>query len=58
MFNALTVDVEDYYHVAAFESVVRFEDWERFESRVENNTYRILELLEAHKTRATFFVSR
>jgi polysaccharide deacetylase family protein (PEP-CTERM system associated) len=56
MFNALTVDVEDYYHVAAFESVIRFEDWERFESRVENNTYRILEILEAHKTQATFFV--
>ena len=56
MFNALTVDVEDYYQVAAFESVVRFADWERFESRVENNTYRILEILETHKTPATFFV--
>ena len=38
MLNALTVDVEDYYHVAAFESVVRFADWERYESRVERNT--------------------
>src|SRR5919198_4288802 len=56
MFNALTIDVEDYYQVAAFESVVRFADWERFESRVENNTYRLLEILETYKTQATFFV--
>lgn len=56
MLNALTVDVEDYYHVSAFESVIRFADWERCESRVEHNTYRLLELLETHKTRATFFV--
>ena len=32
MLNALTIDVEDYYHVAAFESVIRHEEWDRFES--------------------------
>ena len=56
MLNALTIDVEDYYHVAAFEAVVRFADWERYESRVEKNTHRILDLLDAHTTTATFFV--
>jgi polysaccharide deacetylase family protein (PEP-CTERM system associated) len=56
MLNALTVDVEDYYHVTGFESVVRFEDWERYESRVERNTQRLLDLLEAYHTTATFFV--
>lgn len=56
MLNALTIDVEDYYHVSAFESVARFEDWDRYESRVERNTRRILDLLEDHQTRATFFV--
>jgi polysaccharide deacetylase family protein (PEP-CTERM system associated) len=56
MLNALTIDVEDYYHVAAFESVVRFEDWDRYESRVERNTYRILGLLDEYRAKATFFV--
>ena len=56
MLNALTIDVEDYYHVSAFEAVVPFADWERYESRVEKNTYRILDLLDAHTTKATFFV--
>ena len=56
MRNALTIDVEDYYQVSAFESVVRFEDWERYESRVERNTKRILDILDEHNTKATFFV--
>ena len=56
MLNALTIDVEDYYHVSAFESVIPYRDWERFESRVERNTYRILDLLDRYKTKATFFV--
>ena len=56
MVNALTIDVEDYYHVSAFESVIRYKDWHRYESRVEWNTHRLLNLLEGYKTRATFFV--
>lgn len=56
MLNALTIDVEDYYQVSAFESVVLFENWDRYESRVELNTYRVLDILDAHRTRATFFV--
>jgi len=56
MLNALTIDVEDYYHVSAFEAVVPFTDWEHYESRVEQNTYRLLDLLDAHTTKATFFV--
>jgi len=56
MLNALTIDVEDYYHVTAFESVVRYKDWYRYESRVEGNTHRILDLLDQYKTKATFFV--
>jgi polysaccharide deacetylase family protein (PEP-CTERM system associated) len=56
MLNALSIDVEDYYHVGAFELVIRPEDWDRYESRVERNTLRILDLLDMHKTKATFFV--
>ena len=54
--NVLTIDVEDYYQVSGFESVIRFEHWDRYESRVERNTYRILDILNEHKTKATFFI--
>jgi len=56
VLNALTIDVEDYYHVSAFESVVRPDSWNRFESRVEDNTLRILDLLDEYGPRATFFI--
>lgn len=56
MVNALTIDVEDYYQVSAFESVVRYEDWDRYGSRVQTNTGRILDLLDQYRTKATFFV--
>jgi len=46
MINFLTIDLEDYYQVSAFESVVKREDWDRYESRLERNTYRLLEILE------------
>jgi polysaccharide deacetylase family protein (PEP-CTERM system associated) len=56
MLNALTVDVEDYYHVSAFESVVQFESWNQYESRVVRNTERILEIFDEYQAKATFFV--
>jgi polysaccharide deacetylase family protein (PEP-CTERM system associated) len=56
MLNALSVDVEDYYQVSAFESVVRLEDWGFRESRVERNTHRVLDLLDEFHVKATFFV--
>ena len=54
--NALTFDVEDYYMVSAFSDQVPFEQWPAFESRVERNTCRILDLLAARQVTATFFV--
>jgi polysaccharide deacetylase family protein (PEP-CTERM system associated) len=54
--NALTIDVEDYYHVTAFEGSIPRSKWAEYESRVEANTRRILDLLERHGIRATFFV--
>jgi len=56
LLNAMTVDVEDYIHVSAFARVVRMEDWDRHESRVERNTHRLLDLFDAHGARASFFV--
>ena len=54
--NALTVDVEDYFMVTAFASGIKFEDWPRYECRVERNTHRILELLAQYGVKGTFFV--
>lgn len=54
--NALTVDVEDYYHVSAFERQIARTDWGGYESRVVANTHRILSLFDQHHTYATFFV--
>ncbi len=54
--NILTVDVEDYFHVSAFESVCPPETWDRRTLRVERNTERVLEILGEAGVRATFFV--
>lgn len=55
--NAMTVDVEDYFHVSAFEKQIQFSDWGKtYPLRVERNTEKILALFEQHNTRATFFV--
>jgi polysaccharide deacetylase family protein (PEP-CTERM system associated) len=54
--DALSVDVEDYFHVEAFADRVRPERWASFPSRVHANCERILELFANHGWRATFFV--
>ena len=53
--NALTIDVEDYFQVSAFAPHIERSDWDSRESRVEHNVDRILALLEAADTNATFF---
>lgn len=56
MINALTFDVEEYFHAEAFAEVARPEEWPTLESRVVAATERILDLLAESGTRATFFV--
>lgn len=56
VLHALTIDVEDYFQVSAFEHFVERAQWAEYESRVEANTRRVLKLLERHRTLATFFV--
>lgn len=56
MHNALTIDVEDYFQVAALAPWAPYSEWDKFPLRVERNTNRILELLEQQHIRATFFV--
>ena len=53
--NALTIDVEDYFQVSAFAAHIARSDWDRRECRIERNVERILEMLAAHRTKATFF---
>lgn len=53
---AMTVDVEDYYHVSAFEKTIAPSAWDRWPSRVDRNTRWLLDLFERHDVKATFFV--
>ena len=54
--NALTVDVEDYFHVAALAPSVDDGSWSSRESRVVRNTLKLLSIFEQFDIRATFFV--
>jgi len=54
--NAMTIDVEDYFHVSAFASHIAREDWDRLPCRVERNVDAILAMLDEHKTHATYFM--
>lgn len=54
--NAMTIDVEDYFHVSVFDGVIPRSRWDTLESRVERNTGRLLEIFAEHDVRGTFFV--
>ena len=54
--NAITVDVEDYFHVSAFESRISRSDWNRYPLRVETNTRHIMDVFDEFNTKGTFFV--
>jgi polysaccharide deacetylase family protein (PEP-CTERM system associated) len=54
--NALTVDVEDYFHVSAFSDSISRSDWNNHTLRVERNTHQLLDLFDEHDVKVTFFV--
>jgi polysaccharide deacetylase family protein (PEP-CTERM system associated) len=54
--NVFTVDVEDYFHVEAFADVVDRSTWDGYALRVEDNTKRLLDLLDERGVEATFFI--
>lgn len=54
--NALTVDVEDYFHVSAFADVIARDTWDDLESRVVMNTHAVLDLFDSRNRQGTFFV--
>jgi polysaccharide deacetylase family protein (PEP-CTERM system associated) len=53
--NGLSVDVEDWFQVGAFENVIERGDWDGLASRVEDNVLAILDLFDAAGVKATFF---
>ncbi len=53
MINAISVDVEDWYH--SLENV-RFEDWDKYESRIVCNMERVLGIFREYNVKATFFI--
>ena len=56
MRNAMTVDVEDYFHVSAFAASIDRSAWGTLEYRVEANTNRLLQLFADRGVAATFFM--
>jgi polysaccharide deacetylase family protein (PEP-CTERM system associated) len=54
--NAMTVDVEDYFHASVFDRAVSRGSWHERESRVVANTGRLLEFFDRRQVRGTFFV--
>ena len=55
MRNGLSVDVEDWFQVGAFETTIRRVEWEGLERRVEGNTDRVLDLFAEAGVQGTFF---
>lgn len=53
--NAMSIDVEDYFQVAAFAPYIERSNWDSMECRVERNVGQILDLLQKRQTQATFF---
>lgn len=56
MINAMSIDVEDYFHVAALSGAISRDRWDGMEYRAEANTRRLLEIFAAANVKSTFFV--
>lgn len=54
--NGLSVDVEEWFQVGAFERVINRDNWAHLESRVEANTDAVLALFAEAEVKATFFI--
>ncbi len=55
VLNALTIDVEDYFHTEAMSAAAPMAEWPSMELRVERNTWQLLRMLERRGVKATFF---
>src|SRR5687768_12517514 len=55
MLNALSVDIEDWFQVGAFENVIAREAWDGLEQRVERNADAVLALFDEAGVKGSFF---
>ena len=55
LVNGLSVDVEDWFQVGAFEDVIERGNWDGLQTRVERNVDEILEMFDEAEVKATFF---
>jgi len=56
LINCITIDVEDYFQVETMRPFVEFDAWDNYDLRAERNVQRLLELLDTHNVKATFFI--
>jgi polysaccharide deacetylase family protein (PEP-CTERM system associated) len=56
VLNALSFDLEEYFHAEAFSGILRPEEWPSMTGRATETTWRLLDLLDGAKVRASFFV--
>jgi len=56
MKNILSFDIEEHFQVSGLAAAINRDQWDTFPSRVERNTLKVLDILERHKVKATFFV--
>lgn len=56
MLNVLTIDVEDWFHCSALEPYIDQTRWDTLTSRLESNVRSLLEILDNHQVKATFFI--
>lgn len=54
--NILTFDIEEWFHILDYEPTNNINLWSSYESRIERNLYSILDLLDKHSVKGTFFV--
>lgn len=52
----MTIDVEDYFQVAALAESIDYNDWSSIPTRVEQNTYKLLDIFDQHNVKVTHFV--
>ena len=56
LHSCLTIDVEEYFHIEAAHGHVSKSQWDTMPSRVANSVHKLLELMDQHNCRATFFI--
>ena len=56
MLNALTIDVEEWFHLCGLPQPIDSGKWHNLESRVAQETRKMLNILSESNVKATFFV--